>query len=115
MKTVTVHFNTVDFADLAAGNLRRKAGAVRISCRSARRDDDGTVINYPIRPDYLEGSPLQYLNGMPHILGENRVSVSDNEDARSQRAVLTFSVEESQLQIANTIIMQHGGYDVKIR
>ncbi len=113
MKKITAQFNTVDFADFAAGALRRQAGAIRITCRSAKRDDDGTVVNYPIRPQYLMGSPMQYLNGLPHILSDKPLSVS-NSDARDEKAVLTFCVDEENLSLASSIIHRFGGHNVKI-
>ena len=114
MKRITAQFNTVDFADFAAGALRRSAGAIRITCRSAKRDTDGTVVNYPIRPQYLMGSPMQYLNGLPHILDDKPLSLADN-NARNEKAVLSFSVEDENVSLASSIIHRFGGHSVKIK
>ena len=114
MKQITAHFEDVQFADYASGDLRNRLGAKAITVHSAIPNDEEDPVNYPIKPEYLEPSHTQYLEGMPHVLSNGPIFNRYHEPRERKGASLSCRVDDSQVRQAVSCLLSRGGHDIQI-
>ena len=114
MKTIKAHFEDVQFADLASGDLRRRHNAKSIRIRSEIPNDDDYAVTYPLKPEYLEPSHTQYLEGMPHVLSNGPIYNRYFEPNEDHGASLTCRVPEEEVRQAVSCLLSRGGHDIRV-
>ena len=113
MIRITAEFEKPEQADAVVNKLRRYAiGKYHIHHHIKRNDE--LPVNYPIKPEYLNGSQLSYLNGLPHILSGGPTYTQQPELVLSQAVTLSVCVPKHFKSIAKSAILQSGGVNVNV-
>lgn len=113
MIKISAEFASVDFADLAMGSLKEHFNALDVKFKSKKTDnnEDELPIYYPIKPEYLEVSHTQFLEGMPHILSNSPVYIGKEETIR-EGATISFIVKEELKAAANSLLLSYGAFNI---
>ncbi|MBQ2676579.1 MAG: hypothetical protein IJF54_04155 [Clostridia bacterium] len=113
MKKVTAHFEHIDFAEFAIRNIKEKVSISDVSVKTYA-DNDSDTAYYPVRPEYLEPSHAQYLEGMPHVLSNGPIFNRHYEPSDKKDAVVSFSVRSEDESAALNTVMQFGGHNIRV-
>lgn len=113
MIRITAEFEKPEQADAVLNKLKRYAIG-RYNIHHHIKQNDDLPVNYPIKPEYLNGSQLSYLNGLPHILSGGPIYTEQPEPVLSQAVTLSICVPKHFKSIAKSAILQSGGVNVNV-
>lgn len=113
MIRISAEFEHPEQADAVLRDLRKYAiGRVTLNSKVKRNDD--VPVNYPIKPEYLNGSHTQYLNGLPHILSGGPIYDEYFEPSERTGVTLSFTVPREHLNVVKSTLLQGGGFSVSV-
>ena len=105
MIRISAEFEHPEQADAVLRDLRKYAiGRVTLNSKVKRNDD--VPVNYPIKPEYL--------NGLPHILSGGPIYDEYFEPSERTGVTLSFTVPREHLNVVKSTLLQGGGFSVSV-
>ncbi len=110
---ISARFEDPESADRVIRQLERlRATHIKIVNHVERSDD--LPVNYPLKPEYLNGSHTAYLNGFPHILSGGPIYNEYFEPAERNGVTLSFCIPHDFAARAKSAVLQNGGSSVSV-
>lgn len=109
---ITAKFPSADFADFALGKLQKQM-MIKNPVIKPHKSDSELPVMYPIKPEYLDVSHTQYLEGMPHILSGSPIYNDEMETDSRDECSLSFETDSTNASKVQNIILRFSGYEYK--